>query len=126
MSSIQARLILPAQPEFVGVARLTIAGLATRLGFDYDQVEDIRLALAEAMTLLLRGDEDSARIDVQAGWSAASLELLVRRDGGEPLSLDRDDAAIALMVMEALMETATYETEPTGAAVRLVKSRGAA
>jgi len=40
-------LAVPARPEFLGLARVTAAGLASRLGFTYDQVEDIRLAIDE-------------------------------------------------------------------------------
>ena len=43
----QVRLAVPAKPEFLGLARVTAAGLASRLGFTYDQVEDIRLAIDE-------------------------------------------------------------------------------
>jgi serine/threonine-protein kinase RsbW len=43
-------LSIPCAPEFVGTARLTILGVASRLGFSYDQIEDIRLAVGEACT----------------------------------------------------------------------------
>ena len=41
-------LTIPCAPEYVGTARLTILGVASRMGFSYDQVEDIRLAVGEA------------------------------------------------------------------------------
>jgi hypothetical protein len=43
----EVRLAVPAKPEFLGLARVTAAGLASRLGFTYDQVEDLRLAIDE-------------------------------------------------------------------------------
>jgi serine/threonine-protein kinase RsbW len=43
-------LSIPCAPEYVGTARLTILGVASRLGFTYDQIEDIRLAVGEACT----------------------------------------------------------------------------
>src|SRR5690349_2559844 len=43
-------LTIPCAPEYVGTARLTILGVASRMGFSYDQVEDIRLAVGEACT----------------------------------------------------------------------------
>jgi serine/threonine-protein kinase RsbW len=41
-------LTIPCSPEYVGTARLTILGVASRMGFSYDQIEDIRLAVGEA------------------------------------------------------------------------------
>lgn len=43
----EVRLAIPARPEYIGLARVTAAGLASRLGFTYDQVEDLRLAIDE-------------------------------------------------------------------------------
>jgi anti-sigma regulatory factor (Ser/Thr protein kinase) len=44
----EVRLVVPAKPEYIGLARVTAAGLASRLGFSYDGVEDFRLAIDEA------------------------------------------------------------------------------
>jgi anti-sigma regulatory factor (Ser/Thr protein kinase) len=43
----EVRLVVPAMPEFLRLARVTAAGLASRLGFTFDQVEDLRLAIDE-------------------------------------------------------------------------------
>src|SRR3954452_25045352 len=43
-------LSIPSRPEYVGVARLAILGVASRMRFSYDEVEDIRLAVGEACT----------------------------------------------------------------------------
>jgi serine/threonine-protein kinase RsbW len=44
------KLTIPGKPEYVGVARLAILGVASRMRFSYDEVEDIRLAVGEACT----------------------------------------------------------------------------
>ena len=46
----QVELILPCRPEYVGVARLAVLGIASRMPFSYDEVEDVRLAVGEACT----------------------------------------------------------------------------
>ena len=41
-------IAIPAASEFVRVVRLAVAGVATRMRFSYEQVEDIKLAVSEA------------------------------------------------------------------------------
>ena len=41
---------VPAKPQYVGVARLTISGLASRIGCTYDDIEDLKIASSEAIT----------------------------------------------------------------------------
>ena len=43
----EVRLAVPATPEFLRLARLTVAGVASRMGFTYDEVEDLRIAIDE-------------------------------------------------------------------------------
>ena len=44
----EVRLVVPARPELMRLARVTAAGLAGRLAFTYDEIEDIRLAIDES------------------------------------------------------------------------------
>ena len=50
----QIRLEMPADSRFARVARVAVSSLAVRLGFDVGVVEDLRIAVDEALVLLLR------------------------------------------------------------------------
>jgi len=43
-------LTIPCMAEYVSVARLAILGVASRMPFSYDEVEDVRLAVGETCT----------------------------------------------------------------------------
>lgn len=43
----EVRLTMPATPQLLRVARLTAAGLAGRLGFSVDEIEDVKIAVDE-------------------------------------------------------------------------------
>lgn len=46
-------LVLPLKPEYVGIARLLISGVATRIGFDIEEIEDLKVAVSEVCNKML-------------------------------------------------------------------------
>lgn len=48
----EIRLSIPASADAVRIARVGAAGLGTRLGFSFSEVEELRLAVGEAAGLL--------------------------------------------------------------------------
>ena len=68
IASPSVSAVVPATPEFVQVLRNVAAGVAARLDMAIDQIEEVRLAVTEAASLLL----DEA--------DATSLRLTIRRD----------------------------------------------
>lgn len=43
-------LTFPARAEYIGVARLTVSGIASRIGLSFEAIEDVKLAVGEACT----------------------------------------------------------------------------
>src|SRR5699024_11859808 len=41
---------VPAKAEYVGVIRLSISGIASRMGFTYEAIEELKVALSKAAT----------------------------------------------------------------------------
>lgn len=119
MDAAQVRLTVPAQPAFVGVARLTISGLAARLGFDVDATEDIKLAVAEAVTLMVGQAAPAAEVDLTAAWDAVALTIAL--DGPRAEAAGDEDEAIAIMVMQEFMDSVELDHGDARLAVRLVK-----
>lgn len=56
---------IPCKPEFVSVVRLVIAGLASRLNYQQEDIEDLRVAVAEACNnaILESGNKGDISID---------------------------------------------------------------
>lgn len=40
---------IPAKPEYIGVIRLTLSGIASRMGFMYEAIEDLKIVVSEAI-----------------------------------------------------------------------------
>lgn len=88
------RLVVPAAPEYLRLVRLTAAGMASRLRFTFDEVEDLRIAVDElcfhllgtdngddlppeddrTMELIYSADTDSITITGRTGLSGALPE----------------------------------------------------
>lgn len=49
-------LVLPLAKEYAQVLRLAVAGVASRLDFSWEQVEDIKMAAEEAYLLVMQAD----------------------------------------------------------------------
>lgn len=70
------RLEFPAKPDYILAVRLAVSAVAERTGFSVDDIEDIKVASAEACILLLSSAperidigitvDDGLRIDVRA------------------------------------------------------------
>ncbi len=60
----RVRLRLPAGTDYGRVARVTTAAIARRHGFTYREVEDLRLAIDEAIIALLDDDDPGAAVEL--------------------------------------------------------------
>lgn len=81
---------VPAKAQYVGVARLTISGLASRLGFTYDEIEDLKIASSEAITNAVQhAYEDGEEGEVVVGCALYEdrMEIMVA-DHGKSFNFD--------------------------------------
>ena len=47
------KLVVPADPEYLRLARLAAADAGSRAGFDYEEIDDLRIAVNELCHLLI-------------------------------------------------------------------------
>lgn len=56
-------LSIPHRSEYVGMIRLTVASIASRMGFDIEEIEDMKVAVSEACSNAIMhggcGEEDN-------------------------------------------------------------------
>ena len=74
-------LRIPSKAEWVAVARLTVAAIANRLPFSVEDIEDLKLAIAEACTYVIQAGGLSDTIDITCESGVDHLTIRVR-DGG--------------------------------------------
>ena len=119
----EVRLVVPATPEFLRLARVTASGLASRLGFTYDEVEDLRLAIDELCFVLIGSRGRDGTVHLRYAVRPDSLEVLgvglFEDDHTDPML-----ASFTRQILTALVDE--YEVLRDGEgrpAFRLVKRR---
>ncbi len=110
------RVDIPAQAEWVAVARLAVAAVASRQRFSVEDIEDIKLAVAEACTNAIQSGPDGP-IEIMCDASDDELVLTVRHRGRGPALGTVEDERIGdagrteelgVFLIRALMDNVEY------------------
>jgi serine/threonine-protein kinase RsbW len=123
-------ITLPSKAEFVSVARLTASVIANSMGFDFDDIEDIKVAVGEACNnavLHSRSDEHfGINFTISSGRFIVEIE-----DNGYGFSLDHYETpnlnhhkenGLGLFIMKSLMDDVQVFTE-IGNGTRIVLTK---
>lgn len=91
----------------MGIARLTIAGIAHRLALDLEQSDDLKLAVTEACGFLLEYAPSGDPINLDFAWSEEKFVITVGL-GPHPERVDSltvdDHDNLGLFLIHALMD----------------------
>jgi serine/threonine-protein kinase RsbW len=71
-------LRVPAEGAYVSVLRTMTAGLAARLDFTVDDIEDLRIAIGEACALVLPQAVDGGDLEAEFRQTPGTLTVSVR------------------------------------------------
>ena len=113
----EIRLTVPALADYARVVRLAVSGLASRNGFAYDDVEDIRIAVGEVCGLLVAPHSD-ARITVRVSTTDARITVDVTR---EPAGPRVEVGELSEQILEAVADE--VEIDATAGHVLVTKQR---
>ena len=114
---------IPASPRYVQVVRLVAAGLAARLSFTIDDIEDLKIAIDEACAMLLPRGVEGADLTCRFDLHDDVLDIAVSLatvDGALP---SRD--TFAWTVLSALAGEVDATVDDGEITIRLSKHREA-
>lgn len=128
---------IPSKAQYIGVARLAISGVANRLGFTFEDIEDIKIALSEAVTNAVQHAYDEAGVViVGCALFKDKMEIVVSDFGqsfdyaevksqtgpfrGEEDVSELREGGLGLYLMESLMDEVTIN-ENEGVTVFMTK-----
>ena len=113
---------MPAEGAYLSVLRTATAGLAARLDFTLDEIEDLRIAVDEACAMLLPQalPGTSLECEFELGADSMTVAVSVRAEEGTPPARD----TFAWTVLTALAGNVDASVAPDGkVSIVLQKSR---
>jgi serine/threonine-protein kinase RsbW len=117
-------LRVPARSEYAKTVRLTAASLATRLGWSYDSVDDIRMAAEEAFIYAVDTVPEGGEVDFTFLVDEDSIGMEVAL--GAEIGVSDEDVerrtTYATFILEAVCDSYDLVSDAEGnRALRLVK-----
>jgi len=120
--SPDVELRLPADGAYVAILRTATAGLAARIDFTLDDIEDLRIAVDEACAMVLPQAIPGSSLDCQFWLDPASITVSVSAECETPRQPSRD--GFAWTVLAALATSVTAETDTDRLTISLTRKAG--
>jgi len=108
-SKAEVSLRVPADGAYVSVLRTMTAGLAARLDFTVDDIEDLRIAVGEACALVLPEAVPGGDLEAEFRLTPGTLTISVSVPTDGARTADRD--SFAWQVLTTLTRTASTASD---------------
>ena len=121
MATGEVRLEVPAAPEFLRISRIMAAGVASRVGFTLDEVEDLRIAIDEVCFALVGANGRTGTLSLR--YLLDSDQLAVEGTGrfSDGLSNEPVVSALSKQILAAVVDECELSAGAEGPQFRLVK-----
>lgn len=122
---------LPSKPEYVSIARLTASVLANNMGFNIEDIEDIKVAVGEACNnAIIHGANADSNFDVTFNVNNTRFVCEVKDQGSgfdlahyvEPDLAHPKVGGLGIFIMKSLMDQVDFNTDDeSGTLIRMTK-----
>ena len=109
---------LPTNPEYVSVARLTVSAISNTIGFNVEEIEDIKIALSEACanairysqkdTFSLHFEVEDGKLTIQVSDQGVGFDA---KEVKEPVVEEMKESGLGFFIIESLMDEVKIDSE---------------
>lgn len=128
------RMKIPSHPRYVSAVRAFVEDIAAKSGFDKVKVEDLKLAINEALANIIEhayGGQRNKDIFIDLVVARKYIEIILRDFGrkvelSEIRSRDLDevrDGGLGVFLIKNMVDEVVYVSQKDGTELRLVKNR---
>lgn len=123
---------ITTNPDYVSIIRLTASGIANKMGFPIDDIEDIKVAVSEACTNAIKHSKDDVfNIVFNILDNAINIEIQDNGKGYDVSSISTPDlenpkeSGLGLFIIKTLMDDVDIESEHNqGTKIKMTKYLG--
>lgn len=117
-------LRLPAEGAYATIVRTTAAGLAARLDFTIDDIEDLRIAIGEASALAIPAADPGSDLVALFWFGRGSMTVSLETEAMDDPELDTE--SFAWQVLDTMAQGASAGSEDGRFRVRFTVSSAVA
>jgi len=117
-------LTIPADSRLLRLVRLVASGLASTAGFDVDELDDLRIAVDEAVTALLEGG-DGSNVRLHFEVDGSQVEMTSSSPASSENPLDADRLEISTQILAAVCDEHDLRVGDGSLYVRICRRAGA-
>ncbi len=116
-------ITIPASPAYIGVVRLVAAGLASRLGFTIDEIEDLKIGVDELSAYLTGAQGRDGTIRIAFSIEGERIEITGTGELSPGQKVRTDLTEFSRMILSTVVDEASLQ-QPNGTPTfSLVKTR---
>lgn len=127
------KIKLPSKPEYVSIARLTASVVSNTVGFDIEEIDDIKVAVGEACNnAVMHGAGQDSEYEVEFMPGDGKIEIHVKDQGmgfdenkyEEPDLDNLKGNGLGIYIIKSLMdEVDIIGSDQSGTVLKLIKYR---
>ena len=114
---------IPASPAYIAVVRLVAAGLASRLGFTIDEIEDLKIGVDELSAYLTGTQGRQGTIQIRFQIEGSRIEINGTGDLAPGQKVRTDLTEFSRMILSTVADEASLQTPDGNPTFSLVKTR---
>jgi serine/threonine-protein kinase RsbW len=115
-------LVLPADTRLVRLARLMASGVAGSVGFDVEEIEDLRIAVDEGCAALIESGDGSPLL-LSFGLDGDTVEVFGSTAAGEAAIVDTARLSLSNQILDVVADEHELTSDHGRTIFRLRKRR---
>ncbi len=119
------RITIPASPAYLHVVRMVTSGLAARLKFTVDDIEDLKIAVDELSAYLMGSQGRQTSLEIRFEVHPDRIEISGRRVLSPEDTIRTDLTDLSRMILKTVVDAAALDHGDGVQTFELVKAKRA-